>query len=173
MQRTAIWWLILALLPVPALADSHEEAEAQEEQQAEQEEERNKHPILFYLPNRIFDVLDVARARVRVGPGVGVSARVTKPASVAVGFYASIFAGLPGPRGGAKIPFPIGVENYAGADVSVMGVSTEGFGPNYGVGEVGAGVQAGLFGIDVGIDPVEILDLVLGFVFIDFMDDDF
>jgi hypothetical protein len=172
MRRTAIWWLILALLPVPALADSHEEAETQEEGE-EQEEERTKHPILFYLPNRIFDVLDVARARARIGPGVGVSARVTKPVSVTAGFYASVFVGLPGPRGGPKIPFPIGMENYAGADVSVMGVSTEGFGPNYGVGEIGAGVHAGVMGVDAGIDPVEILDLVLGFVFIDFMDDDF
>ena len=173
MRRFAILLLILALLPALADAPPEDEPQREEAEAEEQDEERSTHPILFYLPNRVFDLLDVVRARARVGPGVAVSARATKPVSVTAGFYASLFAGLPGPRGRAKIPWPVGMENYAGADVSVIGISTEGFGPNYGVGEVGAGVQAGLFGIDVGIDPVEILDLVLGFVFIDFMDDDF
>ena len=176
MRKLAISLLILALLPLPALADEDSEGDKalQEEAQAEgQDEERSKHPILFYLPNRVFDLLDVVRARARVGPGVGVSARATKPVSVTVGFYASLFAGLPGPRGRAKIPWPVGMENYAGADVSVFGVSTEGFGPDYGLAEVGAGVHAGAVGIDVGVDPLEALDLILGFVFIDIRDDDF
>ena len=149
----------------PAFADAHPPEEGAEE--------REKHPVLFYLPNRIFDVLDVARARVRIGPGVGVSARVTKPVSVNLGFYATLFAGLHGPRNEPEIPWPIGVENYAGAEVSVLGFSTEGFGPDYGPAEVGAGVHAGLVGLDVGVDPLEVLDLVLGFLFIDLVDDDF
>ncbi len=172
MRRTAISLLFLTLLPVPALADATpDEAEPQLEER--EEEERTKHPILFYLPNRMFDLLDLVRARVRVGPGVAVSGRVTKPVSVTAGFYASIFAGLPGPRGRAKIPWPVGIENYAGADISVFGVSTKGFGPNYGMAEIGVGVQAGLPGLDVGLDPLEALDLLLGFVFVDLQDDDF
>lgn len=167
MRAIAITCLAL-LVAVPALADSHVDATAEQEQP-----ERTKHPLLFYLPNRIFDVLDLARARVRIGPGIGLSARATRPVSVAAGFYATLFVGLPGPRGDAQIPWPLGVENYAGLDVSVLGFSTEGFGPDYGAGEVGAGVQAALVGVDVGLDPLEVLDLVLGFIFIDFQDDDF
>ncbi len=117
--------------------------------------------------------MDVVRARARIGPGIGAGVRATKPISVNAGFYASVFAGIPGPRGRPKIPWPVGMENYAGADVSVMGVSTEGFGPGYGPAEVGAGVHAGLLGIDVGVEPLEVLDLLLGFVFIDIRDDDF
>ena len=185
MRRATISLLILILLNGPALADAPpEEVDSQREEQEEmgeeqgeeregQEDERTKHPILFYLPNRVFDILDLVRARVRVGPGIAASVRVTKPVSVTAGLYASIFVGLPGPRGRARIPWPLGMENYAGADVSVFGVSTKGFGPNYGVAEIGAGVHAGLPGIDVGLDPLEALDLLLGFVFIDIRDDDF
>ncbi|MGH0030403.1 MAG: hypothetical protein ACQGVC_11480 [Myxococcota bacterium] len=163
MHKIAVLLLTVSLFSVPAFA----------EEEVVEEQERNKHPILFYLPNRVFDVMDLVRARVRIGPGIGVSARVTKPVSVTAGFYASLFAGLPGPRGEASIPWPVGVENYAGADVSVFGFSTESFGPEYGMGEVGAGVQAALVGVDVGVDPIEVLDLLLGFVFIDLADDDF
>lgn len=163
MRRFAITLLATTLLSLPALAGPQEA----------QPSSRSRHPILFYLPNRIFDVLDVVRARVRVGPGVAVSARATKPVSVTLGVYASLFAGLPGPRGRAKIPWPVGMENYAGADVSVFGASTKGFGPSYGPAEVGAGVQALIVGADIGIEPLELVDLVLGFVFIDIRHDDF
>ena len=185
MRRATISLLILILLNGPALADAPpEEVDSQREEQEEvsekqgeeregQEDERTKHPILFYLPNRVFDILDLVRARVRVGPGIAASARVTKPVSVTAGFYASVFVGLPGPRGRAKIPWPMGMETYAGADVSVFGVSTEGFGPGYSMAEAGVGVQAGLAGVDVGLDPLEALDLLLGFVFVDLQDDDF
>jgi hypothetical protein len=43
----------------------------------------------------------------------------------------------------------------------------------YGYGEVGTGFQAAIVGVDVGVDAVEILDLVLGFFFIDLTGDDF
>lgn len=175
MRTTASWLLMLALLPATALADAPPDAdEAQPlEVQAEEPEPRAKHPLLFYLPNRVFDLMDLVRARVRIGPGIGASARATKPLSATAGFYASLFAGLPGPRGRARIPWPAGVENYAGADVSVFGAATEGFGPDYGPTEIGVGVQAVAVGVDVGLDPLEALDLLLGFVFIDIRDDDF
>jgi hypothetical protein len=171
MRRSTISLLILILLSGPALGE--EPSEEVDSQQEQQQEVRTKHPILFYLPNRVFDILDLVRARARVGPGIGVSARVTKPVSATAGFYASVFAGLPGPRGRAKIPWPVGMENYAGAELSVFGVSTKGFGPDYGMGEIGVGAHAGLMGIDVGLDPLEALDLLLGFVFVDIQDDDF
>jgi hypothetical protein len=38
---------------------------------------------------------------------------------------------------------------------------------------VGTGFQAAIVGVDVGVDAVEILDLVLGFFFIDLTGDDF
>jgi len=130
-----------------------------------------KHPILCYLPNRIFDMLDIVRLRLRVGPGVSVGARVTKLTNVFVGAHTSIFAGVYGPRGEALIPWPIGVENHAGADVSLVDASVSG--PYIGPLEIGFEFQAGIIGINFGICPYEMLDLVTGLFFIDLQKDDF
>jgi hypothetical protein len=132
---------------------------------------REKHPVLCYLPNRIFDMLDIVRLRLRVGPGVSVGARVTKLTNVFVGAHTSIFAGVYGPRGEAVIPWPIGVENHAGADVSLVDASVAG--PYIGPLETGLEFQAGIIGINVGICPYEMLDLVTGLFFIDLQKDDF
>jgi hypothetical protein len=130
-----------------------------------------KHPVLCYLPNRIFDMLDIVRLRLRVGPGVSVGARVTKLTNVFVGAHTSVFAGVYGPRGKALIPWPVGVENHAGADVSLVDASVAG--PYIGPLEVGLEFQAGIIGINFGICPYEMLDLVTGLFFIDLQKDDF
>lgn len=130
------------------------------------------HKLLFYLPNRVCDVFDVVRARVRVGPGFALGARVTKYGEISVHAYTSVFAGLHGPRTEPRIPWPVGIESRAGV-AAVADVSTETTAPTYGYGEVGLGFHAGIVGLDVGADPVELLDLALGFLFIDLTGDDF
>jgi len=130
------------------------------------------HRLLFYIPNRICDVFDLVRARVRVGPGFAVGARVTRYGEVFLGGYTSLFVGLPGPRLEPSFPWPFGIENRAGVTVIADATTTEGR-PEYGYGEVGAGFQAVIAGVEVGVDPVEALDLVLGFLFIDLTGDDF
>lgn len=130
------------------------------------------HRLLFYIPNRIFDVFDLVRARLRVGPGFAIDARVTKYGDLYAGGYTALFVGLHGPRTEPGIPWPIGFEARAGIKAtSLADVATKG--PPYGYGEVGVGFQATIVGIDVGIDAVEILDLVLGLFFIDLTGDDF
>ena len=131
--------------------------------------------LLFYVPNRIFDVFDLVRARVRVGPGLAVGVRATELADVNLGAYTTLYAGLPGPRGKPRIPLPIGVEVYAGAEVSVVDVSTEEgpFSPSYGPTEIGLGFQAAILGLDLGIEPWDFVDLALGIVLLDPNGDDF
>jgi hypothetical protein len=137
------------------------------------EPERENHPVLMYIPNRIFDILDIVRLRVRVGPGLALGARVTEAVDANIGAYTSIFAGIPGPRGRPRINLPVGVENYAGIEV-VVGTSDEkATAPHYGALEVGAGFQAAILGLDLGIDPGEILDLATGLLFIDIIGDDY
>jgi hypothetical protein len=156
--------LVLLLTSVSAFADEASETESAGKSFG--------HRLLFYIPNRIFDIFDVARARLRVGPGFAVDARVTKYGDLYAGAYGSLFVGIHGPRLEPRIPWPIGLESRAGIEAtSVADLATEG--PTYGYGEVGAGFQAAIVGIDVGIDPAEILDLVLGFFFIDLTGDDF
>ena len=164
MQRLAatIILLVFLLVPVPALADEPTPASGKS----------LGHRLLFYIPNRIFDVFDLVRARVRIGAGLAVDARVTRYGDFFAGSYGTLFVGIHGPRTKPRIPWPIGFEARAGIEATaVADVATQG--PSYGYGEVGAGFQAAIIGIDVGVDPVEILDLLLGFFFIDLTGDDF
>ncbi|MGE5842628.1 MAG: hypothetical protein ACM335_10140 [Deltaproteobacteria bacterium] len=161
---TTVVLLVLLLAPVSVLAE--------EVSHSEHSEKSFGHRLLFYIPNRIFDVFDLVRARVRVGPGLAVDARVTKYGDLFLGAYNSLFVGLHGPRTEPSIPWPLGFEVRAGVKAtSLADLATEG--PTYGYGEVGAGFQAAIVGMDVGVDVVEAFDLVLGFFFIDLTGDDF
>lgn len=170
--RLGIFALLLA--PFAILPDS---AKAEDEEVViveivESEGKSFGHKLLFYIPNRVFDVFDVVRARVRIGPGLAVDARVTKYGDVFAGGYGTFWVGIPGPRTEPKIPLPLGVEGRAGIGITdLVDVASEG--PTYGYGEVGVGVQALIVGVDVGVDPVEALDLILGFLFVDLTGDDF
>ena len=84
----------------------------------------------------------------------------------------AVWIGLHGPRGEPSIPWPVGLETFTGLEVSFAEGAIE-QGVNYGVTEFGAGAQVLLVGFDVGIDPLEILDLVAGLIFIDLTGDDY
>lgn len=129
--------------------------------------------VAMYVPNRILDVFDIVRLRVRVGPGIAADVRATEAASAFVGSYASVYAGLPGPRNRPLPKLPVGIETRTGAQVSVADATVSGgFGPDYGPAEIGAGAQLLIVGLDVGVDPLEIVDLVAGFFFINLTNDD-
>ncbi len=131
------------------------------------------HKLLFYIPNRFLDIFDFVRLRVRVGPGFAFNARATELLSVFLGGYASIYVGLPGPRMEPVVKLPVGIENYSGMSVSVADATTEGKrGPNYSPTEFGAGFLLLIFGPDIGVDPIEVVDLAAGFLFIDIRGDD-
>lgn len=131
------------------------------------------HKVLMYVPNRVFDLLDIVRARLRLGPGLAVGVRVTKPLSAYVGAYGSVYGGLPGPRLEPKYPLPFGVEDLNGAQLSILNLST-GFGadPKYSWSEIGASLHLLLIGADVDVDPMEAIDLLAGFFMFDPRHDD-
>ena len=131
------------------------------------------HTVLLYLPDRLFDLLDIVRARVRVGPGVAVGARATEYADAFAGSYASLFVGIPGPRGKPKINWPFGLESNTGVEVSVADATTGmGAAPDYGDFEFGLSLHALLLGVDVGVDPWEALDFLAGILTFDPVHDD-
>ena len=133
------------------------------------------HRLLFWIPNRVFDVLDIVRLRVRVGPGISAGVRVTELADVTIGAHATLYAGIHGPRSQPEIPWPIGPETLATVEVSVLEAGNdEGrFGPQYGPAEVGLGTQLGIIGFDVGVEPYDVLDLAAGIFTFDPKGDDF
>jgi len=84
-----------------------------------------------------------------------------------------VYAGLPGPRNRPEVKLPVGFESRSGLQASLIDATESGgVGPDYGPAEFGAGVQAVFFGLDVGIEPLEILDLAAGIFFIDLRGDD-
>jgi hypothetical protein len=132
------------------------------------------HRLLLYIPNRIFDVLDIVRARVRVGPGFAIGVRATQLAAAEAGFYSAFFVGVPGPRLQPEINWPFGVEAVAKAGATIVGadVSAGTDGVAYGYGEIGLGFQAAIVGLDVGVDVWEVVDLVVGLLTFNVVDDD-
>ena len=175
--KFALRWLSAALCCAALLCPTGASAQEERDEQVVKNVRTDRsigEVILFYLPNRVFDLLDLIRLRVRVGPGIAVSARATEGVDVGLGSYASIFAGLPGPRSSVRVPLPVGLESYSGIALGPGKAQIENdYLPGYSTTEFGASVQALLVGLDVGVDPFEAVDLLAGFFLVDLRGDDF
>jgi hypothetical protein len=166
----------LLLMPGLALADppANEDPRGDQVIKSARTDRSVGEVILYYLPNRIFDILDVVRLRVRLGPGLAARVRATEGVDVGVGSYTSVYFGLPGPRQQVELPQIVGKESYTGIELGPGDASVRNdVDPNYADTEFGVSVQAALIGIDVGIDPFEVLDFLVGIPLIDFRADDF
>lgn len=131
------------------------------------------HKLILYVPDRVLDVFDMIRLRLRAGPGVSIGARATEYISAYAGSYTSVYAGLPGPRMRPMPKLPIGLESYSGASASVVDATVDGgIGPGYSPSEFEGSFQLLLIGIDVGVDPVEVVDFAGGFFLWDPREDD-
>lgn len=134
------------------------------------------HHMMFWLPNRLFDIFDIVRARVRLGPGFGIGARCTEFLDINLGAWKTVFVGIHGPRGRPEIPWPVGFDYMQGLEFSVFDGTDENFGrhaPHYGIMEIGAGIQLVIVGFDVGVEPFEVLDFLAGIFFLDPSHDDY
>ena len=121
--------------------------------------------ILLYLPNRIVDAFDMVHAGVGLGIPFGPDIRITKWLQLAL--QAEVGVGF-GWDGRAHPP------GWATSSVtSAFGPWRAGFGagyaPHIGDWEVGVGLGAN----KVAVDLSEILDFVLGWFFIDILEDDY
>jgi len=133
-----------------------------------------RHPVIMYIPNRIFDLLDILRIRVRVGPGLSVGVRATEVADLYMGSHATIYAGLRGTRGKPEIPWPIGLEKNEGMELSVADVTDESrYAPCVDPLEFSLQAQALAVGVYVGVEIFEIFDFVTGLLLLDVQGDDF
>lgn len=127
--------------------------------------------IVFYIPNRVIDLLDIVRLRLRVGPGLSAGLHATKVASVFLGTHSAVWVGLHGPRGKTVVPWPVGVEDRTGLQVGPVDVS--GTACYYDPIEIGLELQPLLIGLNFGFGLFEVVDFVTGLLFIDLQDDDF
>ncbi len=132
--------------------------------------EKLAHSLATYIPNRILDLFDVVRLRVRFGSGAASSFRLTRPISATAGRYSTFYLGLYGPRGKKMVPSPIGFEELDWEDAPRGEQNAPA--PYYGVAEVGLGFQLPGPGLDVGVEPFEALDFLAGFLLLDLAGDD-
>jgi hypothetical protein len=131
------------------------------------------HKALWYVPNRLADLADIVRLRVRAGPGLAVNVRATKWAVFFTGEYHGVYAGLPGPRLEPRWPLPAGFEEEKGlALLAVDATDTLRYEPVYPASEFTLGVHVAVAGAEAGFDPVELVDFVLGLILVDIRRDD-
>lgn len=129
--------------------------------------------VLYYLPNRALDLTDMVRARVRVGPGVHVGARVTDYLSFEAGRYRSFYFGFPGPRYPYRVVAPLGFECKRGLELCGVDATDEmKHEPHYSEAEISVGGQFLLVGGRIGVDLFEVADFFAGWVFLDPRGDD-
>jgi hypothetical protein len=160
------------LLP-PAVLAGPGQAKPTDEPKAPVVEHGWGHKLLLYLPNRLLDVADVFRARLRVGPGWAIEMQATQRLSFFGGNYRSVYLGLPGPRAPKKFVSPVGKEGLKG--IVFMGVDATdvtSHPPGYSISEITAGGHLLIVGADVGLDFWEVADFFTGLVFIDLRKDD-
>lgn len=151
--------------------------------------------VTLYFPNRILDILDVfslnlgvgltAHASLRVtheaeiGGGVSVTAQMIKDCNRQYGFARrnGYYSGI-GPFIATDMnrrPAYLLARGYWWDKDGLVTPSEEHFLPKEGVEdfwEIGGSLGLGVVEADVSIHPVEILDALLGFFFIDISDDD-
>jgi hypothetical protein len=129
--------------------------------------------LIWYVPNRVMDVVDIFRLRVKVGPGFGVTARLTDYAAFYAGSQSTVYLGLPGPRYPGPLRSPVGYENQRGLVVAGVDASdVVDHPPHYGFSEVDVGLHLGLVGVEAGIDPFELADFLAGWFLLDLRGDD-
>jgi len=176
---TNVCIMIASLFISPALADENSTSSEEkpvvpaEKQDVKEEGHSFGHKLLFYIPNRLFDIVDIARLKVQVGPGLTVAARVTEVADVWVGGHTTLWVGLPGSRGKPRIPLPLGVDSKAGAKVSVVDLTAQaGERRYYPPDEVGLDLHLLVVGAGAGVSVIQAADAILGFLCVDISGDD-
>ena len=157
---------LLALLCMSSLAWADSKSESPAEVPATPRVEKSfAHKAVMFLPNRIFDLVDILRFRVRFGPGLAVNARATELLDVYAGSYKTVYIGLPGPREGAALRKPFGREDQKGLKlVGVDATDDTPYDPGYSKSEFNVGAQLLIVGAEIGMDPVQIGDFLAGWI---------
>ena len=151
--------------------------------------------VTLYFPNRILDILDVFSLNIGVGLTAHASLRATHEVEIGGGFSATaqmikdqnrqygfarrngVYSGI-GPIVATNMerrPAVLLAKEYWWDKDGLVSPSDEIFLPKegaYDFWEIGGSLGLGVIEADVSIHPVEILDAVLGFFFIDITDDD-
>jgi hypothetical protein len=120
--------------------------------------------ILYYVPNRVLDLIDIARLNVGIGCGFGVNVRLTELAEIGFGQYQTTRFGMKG-----RV-LPVYEENIDEAGIAFLGYVNGCLQRD--PTEVGADLHLGIIGAQAAISLAEAADFVAGIVLIDLQGDD-
>jgi hypothetical protein len=147
--------------------------------------------ILFYLPDRVLDLVDVFSLRISAGPQLGVRTHVTH--ALQADLYAGTtlgaaigqkhFVGIDGETAVEVGLGPVGPEAFAGfkmgtnldggVGLSVLQLPTNQIYQNYrDYWEIGGGFGFLVIGADAAVHPVEVVDFLAGLIGLDLLRDD-
>ena len=150
--------------------------------------------LVMYLPDRVFDLLDLVTFDVHLGPGAFADVHVTRRIQAAAGLRATMGVGAHdqrsiGLKNQSEAGFSVltfGTQTVAGTTVGTSGVHTGAesmaglHSPRNSLYQdlrdfwaIGVSVTAGLAGAEVDIHPVQLFDFIGGILLLDFARDDF
>jgi hypothetical protein len=149
--------------------------------------------LLFYIPDRILDALDIFSFDLHFGLGAFANVHATRAVQVGAGLRSKAGLGWHNQRSlgfaaesevGVSV-LGLGAQSFAGSMAGTSGVFTTGNSlaglhlPSSDLYQeyrdywaIGADVTAGLIGVSVDIHPIQIFDLIGGLFLIDFARDD-
>jgi hypothetical protein len=153
----------------PLFAPPLQDAEEDEEAEEDEDESSTLGVILLYIPNRIFDLFDVARFGINVGPGFGFDARCTKWLKAQFITDTSVGVGLQTLR---HLPLCIRSQAKLGlAFISTPSMNLIDW--HYGDYDLRVELYVLLVGAHVAVELGEIVDFIGGIFTWDPMNDDF
>ena len=122
--------------------------------------------ILLYLPNRLFDLAEIVRFGVNVGPGIGIDAEATGALRAAVMTRGSVGVGYQGLR---RFPVSLGVDTYIAVGPFDPGLRMGWYRSEY---DLRVEPHLVLIGFHAAIDLLAIGDFFAGWLMYDLEEDD-
>jgi hypothetical protein len=120
--------------------------------------------VLYYVPNRVLDAVDVFRLNVGIGCGFGFNVRATELAEIGYGQYSTTRFGMKG-----RV-MPVYDEKIDEAGIGFLGWVNGCLQRD--PSEVGADLHLGVIGVQAAVSLMEAVDFVAGFALIDLQCDD-
>ncbi len=120
--------------------------------------------VLFYVPNRVLDFVDIFRLNIGIGCGWGFNVRATELAQIGYGCYETTRFGMKG-----RV-MPVYEENINEGGVAFLGYVNGCLQRD--PTEVGADLHIGVIGAQAAVSLAEAADFITGFIFVDLQQDD-
>jgi hypothetical protein len=120
--------------------------------------------VLYYIPNRVLDFIDIGRLNLGVGCGFGFNVRATELAEIGFGQYETTRFGMKG-----RV-LPVYEENIDEAGFAFLGYVNGCLQRD--PTEVGADLHVGVIGAQAAVSLAEAADFLVGFILIDLQHDD-